>query len=216
VKWVFAVLVVWLSTGCIVAKQSLAMPDDKETTVALLTGTLLPPMNDLARHPWFAVRRAGQKEWQVYELPYFGTARDPFKRHSPYGDPILHRVWRGAEADRAADCLEREGQRWMQQHRYRFYPGPNSNTFGAAMLHACKLGASLPATAIGKDWRGLVGAGVTTERTGLELMTALAGIRIGLKEGIQIHFLGLEFGIDLWPPALIVPFGPGRIGFADR
>jgi hypothetical protein len=84
------------------------------------------------------------------------------------------------------------------------------------MLRACKLGASLPATAIGKDWRGLAGAGVTTERTGLEVQTAIAGVRIGFKEGIQVHFLGLEFGIDLWPPALIVPFGPGRIGFADR
>jgi hypothetical protein len=173
-------------------------------------------MNDLARHPWFAVRRAGDKEWRVYEVPDLGVSRDPFQKHRPYGDPIVHKVWRGADANRAADCLEREAESWMRKHPYRFYPGPNSNTFGAAMLRACKLGASLPATAIGKDWRGLVGAGRTTERTGVELHTALAGIRIGLKEGIQIHVLGLEFGIDLWPPALIFPLGPGRIGFADR
>jgi len=28
--------------------------------------------------------------------------------------------------------------------------------------------------------------------------------------------LGLSFGVDLWPPALILPLGPGRLGFADR
>jgi hypothetical protein len=214
-KWVI-IAAAGLLGGCIVAKQSLAMPDNRETTVALLTGTLLPPMNDIARHPWFAVRRAGEREWRVYEVPAFGVSRDPFRGHRPYGDPILHRVWRGAEADRAADCLEREGGKWMRAHPYRFYPGPNSNTFSAAMLRACKLRASLPATAIGKDWHGLAGAGRTTEGTGIELHTAVAGARIGLKEGIQIHVLGLEVGIDLWPPALIVPFGPGRIGFADR
>lgn len=202
--------------SCVIAKRDLTMPDNRETVVALLTGTLLPPMNDLARHPWFAVRRAGETEWRVYEVPFLGIERDPFADHDPYGDPILHGMWRGAEAERAADCLAREAEPWIRRNHYRFYPGPNSNTFGAAMLRACKLSASLPATAIGKDWRGLAGAGLTTERTGIELQTAIAGVRIGLKEGVQVHVLGLEFGIDLWPPALIVPFGPGRIGFADR
>ncbi|HUQ02587.1 MAG TPA: DUF3750 domain-containing protein [Kofleriaceae bacterium] len=209
-------LLALLLTGCVIAKRDLAMPDNRETTVALLTGGLLPPMNDIARHPWFAVRRAGETEWKVYEVPDLGHESDPFRSHHPYVDPMLHKVWRGAEAERAATCLEREAEPWMRRNKYRFYPGPNSNTFGAAMLRACKLGASLPATAIGKDWRGLIGAGRTTERTGVELHTAIAGIRIGLKEGLSIHVLGLEFGIDLWPPAIIVPLGPGRIGFADR
>jgi len=206
-----------LLAGCAIARRSLdPPPPGNETIVAVLTGTLPAPMNDIARHPWFAVRRAGATEWRVYEVPYLGTETDPFRDHTPYGDPILHHVWRGAEADRAAACLEAKAQAWIDSHPYRFYPGPNSNTFGAAMLRACKLHASLPATAIGKDWHGLIGGGVTTEGTGLELQTAVAGVRIGLKEGVQIHVLGLEFGIDLWPPALIVPFGPGRIGFADR
>ena len=28
--------------------------------------------------------------------------------------------------------------------------------------------------------------------------------------------VGLSFGIDLFPPAIILPVGEGRIGFADR
>jgi len=84
------------------------------------------------------------------------------------------------------------------------------------VLRRCKLAASLPATSIGKDWRGLVGAGISSERTGVQLETPILGFKIGLREGIEIHVLHLSFGIDLWPPAIIVPLGPGRIGFADR
>ncbi len=76
--------------------------------------------------------------------------------------------------------------------------------------------ASLPATSVGKDWRGLVGAGLTSERTGVQLETPLLGLKVGLKEGIEVHVIGLSFGIDLWPPAIILPLGPGRLGVADR
>ena len=204
--------------GCIVAKRSLTMPANDVTTVALLTGTLGHPMNDIARHPWFAVRKKGEREWHVYEVGGGGTEDDPFHNHSPYLTPILHGLWRGDEADRAAACIEKQGpiaKSYIESH-YIFYPGPNSNTFGDVVLRKCKLAASLPSTAIGKDWRGAFGAGITTERTGVQLETPLLGVKLGLKEGIEVHVLGLSFGIDLWPPAIIVPLGPGRIGFADR
>ncbi len=202
--------------GCVVAARSLDPPPNDETTVALLSGTLLAPLDDIARHPWFAVRRRGEEEWRVYEVPSIGTERDPFREHHPYGRPIVHKVWRGAEAERAAACLEREAQRWIDALRYRFYPGPNSNTFGDVMLRKCKLRASLPSTAVDKDWRGLVGGGVTSEGTGLQLETPLLGVKLGLKEGVEVHVLGLSIGVDLWPPAIILPLGPGRLGFADR
>src|SRR5205823_2391837 len=135
----------------------------------------------------------------------------PFRQHPFYGSPILHGLWRGTDADRAAPGVKRD----IEAH-YIFYPGPNSNTFGDRVMRACGLHASLPATSVGKDWRGWIGAGVTSEGTGLQLETPIIGIKIGLKEGIEIHIIGLAIGIDLWPPAIIVPLGPGRIGFADR
>jgi hypothetical protein len=204
--------------GCIIAKQSLTPPDNSETTIVLLSGTLGHPMEDIARHPWFAVRKKGESEWHVYEVGGGGTETDPFTKHHPYGNAIVHKVWRGDEADRAVDCVDREGRKWKSyiESHYILYPGPNSNTFGDRVLRACKLSASLPSTSIGKDWRGLIGAGVTSERTGLQIETPLVGLKIGLKEGVELHVLGLSLGVDLWPPAIIVPLGPGRIGFADR
>jgi len=211
-------LVLLLASGCIVAKRSLAMPGNDETTVALLSGGLGHPMEDVARHPWFAVRHKGETTWQVYEVGGGGEKEDPFHSHPPYVDPILHGLWRGAEGERAAACVASVGPE-VKQHiesHYVFYPGPNSNTFGDVVLRRCKLSASLPATSIGKDWRGLFGAGITSERTGVQVETPLLGVKIGLKEGVEVRILGLTFGVDLWPPAIIVPLGPGRIGFADR
>jgi hypothetical protein len=204
------------SGGCVAFPRPLAPPPGDETTVALLTGTLGAPLDDIARHPWFAVRRKGEQDWRVYEVPSLGVERDPFRHHSGYGHPILHEVWRGAEAERGAACLEREAGKWIAALDYRFYPGPNSNTFGDVMLRMCGLHASLPSTSVGKDWRGWLGAGVTSEGTGVQLETPLVGVKLGLKEGIEVHVLGLSIGVDLWPPALILPLGPGRLGIADR
>ena len=205
-------------TGCIVAKRSLTMPANDEATVALLTGTLGHPIEEIARHPWFAVRAKGATAWRIYEVGGGGSEDDPFHHHSGYGDPILHGLWRGAEAEAAAACLAKYGGDTKDdiERHYIFYPGPNSNTFGERMLHRCHLHASLPSTSVGKDWRGWFGAGIASEGTGVQLETPVLGVKIGLKEGIEVHVIGLSFGIDLWPPAIILPLGPGRIGFADR
>ena len=206
------------ASGCIVARRSLAMPPNDETTVALLSGGLSQPMADVARHPWFAVRLKGEDVWRIYEVGGGGEEADPFHDHPPYIGPILHGLWRGDQGERAAVCIAEVGPQIKAdiESHYIFYPGPNSNTFGDRVLRRCKLSASLPATAIGKDWRGIIGAGITSERTGVQLETPIVGIKIGLKEGIEIHILSLSFGVDLWPPAIILPLGPGRIGFADR
>jgi hypothetical protein len=211
-------LAVIVLSGCVVFPRSLAMPGNDETTVALLTGTLIAPMNGIARHPWFAVRHKGEEEWKVYEVGGGGDETDPFHHHSPYGDPILHKVWRGADGEKAAACIERVGPGVSSdiERHYMFYPGPNSNTFGDVVLRKCGLHASLPSTSVGKDWRGWFGIGRSSEGTGFQVETPVLGVKLGLKEGIELHVIGLSVGIDLWPPAIILPLGPGRLGFADR
>lgn len=201
--------------GCAVFPRPLTAPPNDQDTVLLISGGLGHPIEKIARHPWFAVRKAGESDWRIWEVPSGGTTDDPFD-NEPYVEPILHGVWRGAEATAAIACLEREAPPWLEQLDYLVWPGPNSNTFGDVMLRRCDLHASLPATAIGKDYRGLVGASWTTEGTGFQVETPVVGLRLGLKEGVQVHVLGLEVGVDLWPPAIIVPFGSGRLGIADR
>jgi hypothetical protein len=202
-------------SSCAVGQRKLRAPGNDQATVVLLTGGLGHPIDQIARHPWFATRPAGATSWHVYEVGGGGETDDPFQ-NSPYVEPILHGVWRGAKAERAIACLEREADAWTSRLHYRFYPGPNSNTFGDVMLRRCHLHASLPATSVGKDWRGAFGVTRTTEGTGFQIETPLLGIRLGLKEGVEVHVIGLSIGVDLWPPAIILPLGPGRLGFADR
>jgi hypothetical protein len=206
---------VLLLGSCVVARRPLRAPPNDQATVVLLSGGLPFPMDGIARHPWFATRRAGATSWEIHEVGGGGASDDPF-HNAPYVDPILHGLWRGGRADAAIDCLEREVGPWKAALDYRFYPGPNSNTFGDVMMRRCGLKASLPSTSVGKDWRGWFGAGITSEGTGVQVETPVLGFKIGLKEGIEVHVIGLSIGLDLWPPAIILPLGPGRLGFADR
>lgn len=213
-RWIWGCLL----AGCAALPHTLDMPANDETTVALLTGSLGHPMDGIARHPWFAVRKKGDKAWRTYEVGGGGEEDDPFRHHSPYLNPQVEHVWRGEDGDVAAACIERYApgvKEYIEEH-YIFYPGPNSNTFGDVVLRRCGLHASLPSTAVGKDWRGWFGAGVTSEGTGVQVETPVLGLKVGLKEGVEVHVIGLSFGIDLWPPAIIVPWGSGRLGFADR
>lgn len=212
-----ACMVLASSASCVVLRRPLRAPRNDTATVLLVSGGLPAPMQDIARHPWFAVRAAGATAWTLWEVGGDGELDDPF-RNGPYLDPELHAVWTGGKAERAIACLAAHAPALKSdiEAHYMAWPGPNSNTFGDVLLRRCKLAAGLPATAIGKDFRGWLGAGVTSERTGFQLETPIVGLKLGLKEGVEVHILGLSLGIDLWPPALIVPLGPGRIGFANR
>jgi len=98
---------------------------------------------------------------------------------------------------------------------YRVWPGPNSNTFVAAVMHAVPgIRASLPSTAIGKDfpydgrW-----AALTPSKTGVRLnFGGYLGVTIGWYEGVELNLLGAVAGIDVRRPALKLP-GIGRLGW---
>lgn len=207
---------VLLSAGCVIAQRPVRVPGGDDAVVLLGSSALGPPLDHLARHPWLAVRKAGQGSWYRWEVGGSPTG-GPIEDHGGTGGDVrVHAVWRGADAERAIACLEREGPPWLAALRYRAWPGPNSNTFVDVMLRRCGLRASLPATSIGKDYRGAIGVSWTSEGTGFQIETWLVGLRLGLKEGVEVHVLGLALGIDLWPPAIILPLGPGRLGFDDR
>jgi len=182
-----------------------AQPD--EAVLTLQSTTMPEPIRGIARHAFFAVKRAGSADWSTIEFGYVER-----------NDVRLHAVWRGPEAERGIACLRRhEGA--IQADIYPHYlpwPGPNSNTFVDRLLRLCHLHADLPVTAIGRDYRGVIGLSRTSGGTGFQIETPIFGLRLGLTEGIEVHLLALAFGVDLWPPALILPIDPGRLGFDDR
>jgi hypothetical protein len=216
-----------LAAGCVVARHPVAVPPPGEPAALVGSAALIHPLNDLARHPWVALRdRDGNWErWEVMCCPEdggeMGTVRrssiDPLDDHGGGGGDVrVHGVWRGAEAERIATCVRREAPAYPHRASYHAWPGPNSNTFIDWLIRRCSMHVDLPGPNIGKDYRGLIGVSTTGGGTGVQLETPLAGLKLGLTEGIEVHVLGLALGVDFWPPALIVPLGPGRIGFDDR
>jgi hypothetical protein len=203
-------------TSCVIAERKLEAPKTDAAIVMVLSNRLGGPLVRIARHAYIAVREAGADRWTIWECcsPGSHTTSDPFD--PSFGDEVrLHAVLTGDRAARAARCLGPATEKYGNP-RYWMWPGPNSNTYVEAVARKCDIPVSLPSTAIGKDFRGPIGASVTSERTGVQLETPIVGLRIGLKEGVEVHLFGLSLGLDLWPPAIIVPVGDGRIGFGDR
>jgi hypothetical protein len=212
-------------SGCVVARRPLELPKDEEAAIFVMSEAFPHSMSGIARHSWIAARPRGRSTFDRYEV--LGSAHkqpgDPFRPQCGCGrdtpedaDVRMHAVLHGEEAERIIPCLDREIDRYNEDHEYGFWPGPNCNTFVATMARRCGIAVELPATAVGRDFRGIVGAGATSGGTGVQAESPFVGAKIGLTEGVEVHVFGGALGLDLWPPAIIVPVGPGRIGFDDR
>jgi hypothetical protein len=121
----------------------------------------------------------------------------------------------GPEAERLIPRIENAVNAYDYAHAgdYRIWPGPNSNSFIAAILRAVpELGVMLPPNAVGRDFRDGLYAGRTDSGTGIEFnLYGYTGVKVGWVEGIEVNLLGLVAGLDLRHPGLKLP-GFGRIG----
>ena len=183
--------------------------------MAVLSGEMPASLSQVARHSWIVANVPGESGLRRWEMA--GSGQEPF-RYFGDGEVALHAVVRygPAELRRVVDCLDGSQRRYDHEHPDYFpIPGPNSNTMVDFMLRHCGVHVELPATAIGRDYRGPVGASVTSLGTGVQVESWLVGLKVGLQEGIELHVLDIPVGVHFWPPGLTVPVNPGRIGFDD-
>jgi hypothetical protein len=172
-----------------------------------------------AHHSWIVLKPAGAAGYMRYDKVGWGS---PVRRNGWAADalwygnrPELIGKAEGAEAEALIPKIEAAVAAYPHNGNggYRVWPGPNSNTFVAHVLSAVpELDATLPPTAIGKDWTESFMAGLTPSRTGIRASAAgLLGITLGWVEGIEINVLGAVIGLDIRRPALKLP-GFGRFG----
>jgi hypothetical protein len=176
-----------------------------------------------AVHSWIAVKPAGAAAYTVYEVTGWAVRRGG--RAVQDREAVPDRRWYGAQPAVLADLrgpaaaaaigrIAAAVAAYPYPDSYTTWPGPNSNTFVAHVLRQVpELRADLPPTAIGKDYLpGPAFAAVTPSGTGGQLsLFGLAGIAVGLEEGIEINILGLGIGIDPGELALRLP-GLGTVG----
>ena len=176
-------------------------------------------------HTWIAVKPADAKAYTVYEvvgwqLRWSDSAVVIGARAADgrwYGAaPELLADRRGAGVDALIARIDQAARSYPWAGEYTVWPGPNSNTFTAWVLRQVpELRADLPPTAIGKDYLGKAARARAPSGSGGQLtLFGLLGVTLSSVEGIEINLLGLDFGVDPWPPALRLPFA-GRLGFSD-
>jgi hypothetical protein len=174
-------------------------------------------------HTWIATKRRGADHYVRHEVIGWGVryGNDAVRVSRGVPDaywfgskPELLADLRGPEVEALIDRIEAASAKYPYNDRYTVWPGPNSNTFTAFVARQVpELRIDLPPTAIGKDYlppsRPVA---MSPSGTGVQLSAiGLAGVMVGLEEGLEINLLGLTFGVDLNPPALKLP-GIGRIG----
>jgi hypothetical protein len=204
----------WSSTGFLPAAAQ-----DKAARVLVFTGTTGSWKGVFAVHSWIVLKRANASQWTRYDVVGWGN---PVRTNGwPadarwYGNtPFAIADVSGTDAEKIIPKLESAVKAYQYNHAgdYRIWPGPNSNSFTAAILRAVpELKVTLPSNAIGRDFRDGIYAGLTDSRTGVELnLNGYADVKVGWVEGVEVNLLGLVAGIDLRRPALKLP-GFGRIG----
>ncbi|MGE0676647.1 DUF3750 domain-containing protein [Pseudolabrys sp.] len=188
--------------------------------LVVFTGTTGAWKGIFAVHSWIVFKPAGAKDWTRYDVVGWGR---PVRMNNWAADgrwygnmPVAIADLHGADAERVIPKVEQAiaAYPFNDYGDYRIWPGPNSNSFVAAVLRAVpELQVSLPSNAMGRDFRPGFYAGPTDSRTGVELnLWGLAGIKLAWVEGIEVNLLGLVAGIDLRHPGIKLP-GYGRIGF---
>ena len=174
-----------------------------------------------AVHCWIVVKPANASNYTRYDYTAWG---EPIRINGFPPDGrwfgVAPRTIAAADGEAASRMIPKiraavEGYAWRSYGDYRAWPGPNSNTFVTAVLAAVpELQASLPPTAIGKDFpydNDLFGR--TPSGTGVRVsLGGYLGFTVGWVEGVEINFLGAVIGIDLRRPAIKLP-GLGRLGF---
>jgi hypothetical protein len=173
-----------------------------------------------ATHCWIVFKSAGSAAYKRYDYTAWG---EPIRLNGfePDGRWFGHmpEVVFAADGDAAATLIPKIQQAiddyaWRNQGDYRAWPGPNSNTFVAAVMDAVpEIRTALPPTAIGKDypydgrWLRWAPSG-----TGIKLtLGGYAGITLAWVEGLELNILGAVAGIDVRRPAIKLP-GLGRLG----
>ena len=206
----------WSSSGSLPRADA-----DQDARLLVFTGTTGGWKGVLSVHSWVVFKRANARTWTRYDVVGWGT---PLRSNgwAPDGRwfgnmPQVVADVGGAQAEAMIPKVEAAISNYQYRHAgdYRIWPGPNSNSFVAAVLRAVpELSVALPPNAVGRDYRNGFYAGRTDSGTGVELnLGGYAGIKAGWVEGFEVNLLGLVAGIDIRYPAIKLP-GFGRIGVA--
>lgn len=173
-----------------------------------------------AVHSWIVFKEANAASYTRYDYTAWGNPIrvNGFAADGRWFGEVPQTVFAadGAAAEKLIPRIKAAiaAYEYSKYGDYRAWPGPNSNTFVAAVIDAVpEMRTTLPPTAIGKDfpygrnWLSSTGTGFRATLGGYLTLT------IGWIEGIELSLFGGVLGLDIRRPAIKLP-GIGRIGMS--
>ena len=205
----------WRSAGILPRVPAL-----DEAGVWLMSASTGGMKGAFADHSWIVLKKPGTRRYERYDVVGWGP---PLRRNGYDADARWFsnppRIVSHVEGDAARRILHKVEQaiadyRWSNRGDYGIWPGPNSNTFTAAIVRAVpEWDAAVPPRGVGRDfpedgrWFGRTAAG-----TWFATLGGYAGLRVGPNHGLELNFLGLVAGLDPLRRAVKVPsFGEFRL-----
>lgn len=204
----------WSSSGLLPEAHS-----DPKAKVYVLSARTGGMKGALASHSWLVLKRKNAHHYDRYDVVGWGRP----VRHNAYdadgrwysNAPQIETMIEGERAEQLIPQIEAAiaSYKWQNHGDYTIWPGPNSNTFVAAIIRAVPgFDARTPATAVGRDYPA-DGNWAAFDRSGSLRLSAggYAGLVIGAEDGLELNFLGLVAGINPSKLEIKIP-GFGAIG----
>jgi hypothetical protein len=205
----------WTSAGILPKAQ-----ESEEAAIYIFSAMTGGLKGSVASHAWIVTKAKGASTYTRYDKVGWGT---PVRRNHRDADaywysnmPQLVTSITGSKAELLIPKIEGAiaAYPYAEPGGYTIWPGPNSNTFVAYVLRTVpELDAVLPPHAVGRDYLP-DGEFVHLDEDGRDLhvtIRGLVGFSLGLRSGLEVHFLGLVAGLDLARPGIKIP-ALGRIG----
>jgi Protein of unknown function (DUF3750) len=127
-----------------------------------LRSAKIPKIGLIAVHYWFVIREGKQEErWEIWQTKQVGKISwghlhlNLMKgdRGVGNGDSVLENQWHNSSAQKITDIIRASPQIYPYNYLYRYYPGPNSNTYVQWILDKAEISYNLSIRGIGKNYR---------------------------------------------------------------
>jgi hypothetical protein len=195
-------------------------PDAKTNREAIIQVYAAPAFNwrkIFSVHTWIAVKPKNGTEYHVLQvigwrllagLPALTTDADIPDRYWFDEKPKVILDIRGEKAEQLIPKIKQAATSYPYPNNYEVWPGPNSNTFTAYIARQVpELGLAMPANAVGKDYLPSFALFARAPScSGYQFSVfGLIGVLVAWKEGLEVSFLGLVYGISPVQKAIKLP-----------
>ena len=129
--------------------------------IVQLRAAKIPFIGAIAIHYWYVILQENQAtRWEIWQKTHLSADswghlhKNLMPINSGVGNGASWRetVWTGELAHQLAEILENSPETYPHKYLYRYFPGPNSNTYAQWILNQVKSDYRLSIKGIGKHF----------------------------------------------------------------